>query len=120
MALLGAAPAAANKKAHHINLTSAIRRRRRPQMARVVDDLAARTPGKKSLAMAAFGRALRQIPTIICDNAGVRPASPRLAAVGAGWLQPAGAARAVQRRGWGTRRRRRRAPHPSFLPNPQA
>ena len=40
------------------------------QMARVVDDLAARTPGKKSLAMAAFARALRQIPTIICDNAG--------------------------------------------------
>ena len=40
------------------------------QMARVVDDLAARTPGKKSLAMAAFGHALRQIPTIICDNAG--------------------------------------------------
>jgi hypothetical protein len=41
------------------------------QMARVVDDLAARTPGKKSLAMAAFGRALRQMPTIICDNAGL-------------------------------------------------
>ena len=40
------------------------------QMARVVDDLAARTPGTRSLAMAAFARALRQIPTIICDNAG--------------------------------------------------
>lgn len=40
------------------------------QMARVIDDLAARTPGKKSLATAAFARALRQIPTIICDNAG--------------------------------------------------
>lgn len=40
------------------------------QMARVVDDLAARTPGKRSLAMAAFARALRQIPTIIADNAG--------------------------------------------------
>jgi hypothetical protein len=39
-------------------------------MARVVDELAARTPGKRSLAMAAFARALRQIPTIICDNAG--------------------------------------------------
>jgi T-complex protein 1 subunit beta len=39
-------------------------------MARVVDDLAAHTPGKKSLAMNAFARALRQIPTIICDNAG--------------------------------------------------
>ena len=41
------------------------------QMAAVVDDLAARTPGKKSLAMAAFARALRQIPTIIADNAGL-------------------------------------------------
>ncbi|KAI3425807.1 hypothetical protein D9Q98_007782 [Chlorella vulgaris] len=41
------------------------------QMARVVDDLAAHTPGKKSLAMNAFARALRQIPTIICDNAGL-------------------------------------------------
>jgi T-complex protein 1 subunit beta len=41
------------------------------QMAAVVDDLAARTPGKRSLAMAAFARALRQIPTIICDNAGL-------------------------------------------------
>ncbi|KAL4423331.1 hypothetical protein ABPG77_006126 [Micractinium sp. CCAP 211/92] len=41
------------------------------QMAHVVDDLAARTPGKKSLAMQAFARALRQIPTIICDNAGL-------------------------------------------------
>ena len=41
------------------------------QMARVVDDLAATTPGKRSLAMAAYGRALRQIPTIICDNAGL-------------------------------------------------
>jgi hypothetical protein len=51
------------------------------QMARVVDDLAARTPGKKSLAMAAFGRALRQMPTIICDNAGAaggRSAAGRL------------------------------------------
>jgi T-complex protein 1 subunit beta len=41
------------------------------QLARVVDDLAARTPGKKSLAMAAFARALRQLPTTICDNAGL-------------------------------------------------
>jgi T-complex protein 1 subunit beta len=41
------------------------------QMAAVVDDLAARTPGKRSLAMAAFARALRQIPTIISDNAGL-------------------------------------------------
>mmetsp|Transcript_21209 Transcript_21209/g.63831 ORF Transcript_21209/g.63831 Transcript_21209/m.63831 type:complete len:529 (+) Transcript_21209:150-1736(+) len=41
------------------------------QMARVVDDLGARTPGKRSLAMAAFARALRAIPTTICDNAGL-------------------------------------------------
>lgn len=41
------------------------------QMARVVDELAAVTPGKKSLAMAAFANALRQIPTIISDNAGL-------------------------------------------------
>lgn len=40
-------------------------------MSLVVDDLAARTPGKKSLAMAAFARALRALPTIICDNAGL-------------------------------------------------
>lgn len=39
-------------------------------MARVVDDMGARTPGKRSLAMAAFARALRAIPTTICDNAG--------------------------------------------------
>jgi len=39
-------------------------------MAKVVDELAQRTPGKKALAMEAFARALRQIPTIICDNAG--------------------------------------------------
>lgn len=41
------------------------------QMAAVVDDLGAKTPGKKSLAMAAFARALRQIPTILSDNAGL-------------------------------------------------
>lgn len=41
------------------------------QMARVIDELAAVTPGKRSLAMEAFARALRQIPTIICDNAGL-------------------------------------------------
>lgn len=41
------------------------------QMALVVDELAAKTPGKRSLAMAAFARALRALPTIICDNAGV-------------------------------------------------
>lgn len=36
----------------------------------VVDEAAARTPGKRSLAMAAFARSLRAIPTIISDNAG--------------------------------------------------
>lgn len=41
------------------------------QMAASVDDAAAKTPGKKSLAMAAYARALRQIPSIIADNAGL-------------------------------------------------
>ena len=41
------------------------------QMARVIEDQAAKTPGKKSLAMMAFARALRQIPAIISDNAGL-------------------------------------------------
>jgi len=36
----------------------------------VVEEQGARTPGKRSLAMAAFARALRSIPTTICDNAG--------------------------------------------------
>jgi hypothetical protein len=36
----------------------------------VVDEAAARTPGKRSLAMAAYARSLRAIPTIISDNAG--------------------------------------------------
>ena len=40
-------------------------------MAKAIDDLAAKTPGKASLAMEAFARALRQIPQIICDNAGM-------------------------------------------------
>lgn len=39
-------------------------------MARVVEEEAKRTPGKKQLAMMAFARALRTIPTIIADNAG--------------------------------------------------
>lgn len=39
-------------------------------MAKAVDDLARNTAGKKVLAMEAFARALRQIPTIIADNAG--------------------------------------------------
>lgn len=41
------------------------------QMAKAVDELAAKTPGKKSLAMEAFARAMRQIPAIISDNAGL-------------------------------------------------
>lgn len=40
------------------------------RMARHVDELAARTPGKEALAIESFARALRQIPTIISDNGG--------------------------------------------------
>ncbi|KAL2645513.1 hypothetical protein R1flu_013100 [Riccia fluitans] len=40
-------------------------------MARHVDELARKTPGKKSLAVESFGAALRAIPSIICDNAGL-------------------------------------------------
>lgn len=39
-------------------------------MAKAVEELAAKTPGKRALAVEAFARALRQIPTIIADNAG--------------------------------------------------
>jgi T-complex protein 1 subunit beta len=39
-------------------------------MAKAVDELAKRTPGKKAIAIEAFARALRMIPTIIADNAG--------------------------------------------------
>lgn len=39
-------------------------------MAKAVDEVATRTPGKKSLALEAFARALRMIPTIIADNGG--------------------------------------------------
>jgi T-complex protein 1 subunit beta len=39
-------------------------------MARAVDELAVNVPGKESLAVEAFARALRQMPTIIADNAG--------------------------------------------------
>lgn len=39
-------------------------------MAKAVEEAATKTPGKKSLAIEAFARALRQIPTIIADNAG--------------------------------------------------
>lgn len=41
------------------------------QMAAVVQKEAARTPGKRSLAMEAFALALRAIPATICDNAGL-------------------------------------------------
>ena len=40
-------------------------------MAAAIDRVAEETPGKKALAMAAFARALRQIPSIIADNGGL-------------------------------------------------
>ena len=40
-------------------------------MAKEIDALARKTPGKKSLAMEAFSRALLAIPTTIADNAGL-------------------------------------------------
>ncbi|XP_076902999.1 T-complex protein 1 subunit beta-like [Bidens hawaiensis] len=40
-------------------------------MTKVVDELARKTPGKKSHAIEAFSRALIAIPTIIADNAGL-------------------------------------------------
>jgi len=39
-------------------------------MANAVVELATRTPGKESVAMEAYAKALRQLPTIIADNAG--------------------------------------------------
>lgn len=39
-------------------------------MSCAVDRLAANTPGKESLAIQAFARALTMLPTIMCDNAG--------------------------------------------------
>lgn len=39
-------------------------------MANAVDEEARKTPGKKQLAMEAFARALRMLPTAIADNAG--------------------------------------------------
>ncbi|KNC82622.1 T-complex protein 1 subunit beta [Sphaeroforma arctica JP610] len=39
-------------------------------MANAVEKLAAATPGKESIAIESFARALRQLPTIIADNAG--------------------------------------------------
>jgi chaperonin GroEL (HSP60 family) len=40
-------------------------------MANAIEEEARRTVGKKQLAMEAFARALRQLPTIIADNAGL-------------------------------------------------
>jgi T-complex protein 1 subunit beta len=39
-------------------------------MANAVEDLSKNTTGKKAIAMEAFARALRMIPTIIADNGG--------------------------------------------------
>lgn len=39
-------------------------------MAAAVDRAAEETPGKKALAMAAYARALRQLPAILADNGG--------------------------------------------------
>ena len=39
-------------------------------MANAVDELAKKTTGKKSIAMEAFARGLRMLPTIIADNGG--------------------------------------------------
>jgi T-complex protein 1 subunit beta len=39
-------------------------------MAAAIDKAAEETPGKKALAMSAFARALREIPTIVADNGG--------------------------------------------------
>jgi len=41
------------------------------RMAKAVETLSATTPGKKSIAMEAFARALRALPSTICDNAGL-------------------------------------------------
>ena len=40
------------------------------KMAQEVDNLAKNEKGKESLCIEAFAKALRQLPTIICDNAG--------------------------------------------------
>ncbi|KAJ3016160.1 T-complex protein 1 subunit beta [Thoreauomyces humboldtii] len=39
-------------------------------MAKAVEEAAANTPGKKAIACEAFAKALRQLPTILADNAG--------------------------------------------------
>lgn len=41
------------------------------RMARAVDEVATKTEGKRQLAIEAFATALRRLPTIICDNAGL-------------------------------------------------
>lgn len=40
------------------------------RMSLAIEELAKKTPGKEALAIEAFARALRQLPTIIADNAG--------------------------------------------------
>ena len=40
-------------------------------MSKEIDELARKTPGKKSHAIEAFSQALQAIPTIIADNAGL-------------------------------------------------
>jgi len=40
-------------------------------MSKAVEELAAKTPGKRSMAMECFAKALRAIPTIISENAGL-------------------------------------------------
>jgi T-complex protein 1 subunit beta len=39
-------------------------------MSKAIDEIAAKTAGKKALAIESFAKALRQIPTILADNAG--------------------------------------------------
>lgn len=56
------------------------------QMAGVVQKQAARTPGKRSLAMEAFAHALRAIPATICDNAGASKTFLKMRVL---WNQPA-------------------------------
>lgn len=41
------------------------------KMAKAIDALAASTPGKKAMAIESFARALRAIPAILADNAGL-------------------------------------------------
>ncbi len=40
------------------------------RMAQEVEDLSQNEKGKESIAIAAFANALRQLPTILCDNGG--------------------------------------------------